>query len=311
MAVKKSMRRAAILVKLETTQNTDSTPTGAANAIFAKNFNLTSIDGEEVEHEHIRPSFGNFHTELATSWSKVDFDVYYAGSGEAGVEPHFDALLQSCGCAVTVVEDTSVTYSPVSEGIKTVTIYVNIDGVNHKITGARGNVTATTDAKGLPILKFTMTGLFNPVDDVALPTAVYANYSRARPVNKANTVLTLHGVPLVASNFGFDFGNQVVYDNLIGQESVEITDRKSTYSATFDAVAVSVKNWPDVAQKGTTGALSIVHGNQTGNIVTFSSAIANVKKPSIGNRNNVETLGVTGNLVPSAAGGDEWSLVFT
>lgn len=308
---KKFMRRAAILVKLEAVPGVDLTPTGAANAIFTKNFTLTPIDGDEVEHEHVRPSFGNFETELATSWAKLDFECYYAASGEAGVEPHFDPLLQACGCSVTIVEDTSVTYTPVSTGIKSVTIYVNIDDVNHKLTYARGTVQAAVDAKGLPVLKFSMTGLFNPVADAALPVPTYLRYSRAVPVNKANTALTLHGIPLVCSSFGFDAGNVVVYDNLIGDEYVEITDRKSTYSATFDAGAVAVKNWIGVARDGTTGTLSIAHGTQPGNIVTLTSAIANLKKPSIGDRNGIQTLATTGNLVPSAAGGDEWSLAFT
>lgn len=307
----KFMRKAVILVKLEVTPGVDPTPTGLANALFVKNFNLTPLDGDEVEHEHLQPHFGNFDSELATAWSKVDFDVYLAGSGTAGVQPQYDPLLQACACGVNIVEDVSVTYAPVSNNIKTVTIYVNIDGVNHALTYSRGNVAATTDAKGLPVLKFSMTGLFNPVADTVLPVPTYTNNARALPVNKANTVLSLHGIALAATNFGFDFGNQVVYRNLIGSESVHIPDRKSTYSTTFEAASVATKDWTDLAKKGTTGALSLIHGVGAGNIITFSSAKANVMKPSISDSEGIQMNQVNGRLIPSATGNDEWSLAFT
>lgn len=306
----KFMRRAVILVKLEATPGVDPVPTGPANALFTRNFTLTPIDGDEVEHEHIRPAFGNFESELATAWTKVEFNLYLAGSGEPGTEPQFDALLQACALAANIVADTSVTYSPISDAIKSVTIYVNIDGVNHKLTYARGDVAGTTDAKGLPMLKFTMTGIFNPATDAALPTPTYSGNMRAVPVNKANTTLNLHGIALACSNFGFAAGNQVNYRNLIGSESVHIPDRKSTYSATFEAVPVATKDWLGIAKAGTTGTLSLVHGTVAGNIVTFASPKANVKKPSITDQEGIEMNAVTGSLIPSSAGNDEWSLAF-
>lgn len=306
-----SMRKAVILVKIETEPGTDAVPTGAANAVFVHDFTLTPIDGDEVKHTSIQPHFGAFHSELATSWAKLDVSVYFANSGTAGLKPHYDPLMQACGASANVVVDTSVTYAPVSSGIKAVTIYVNIGGINHVLRYARGEPSLTVDAKGLPMLKFSMQGLFTPLTDTGLPVPTYAAYARAVPVNKANTTLSLHGVATRASKFGFAFGNKVAYRNLMGFEGLIIPDRESSYSATFEAVPIATKNWAEVAQKGTPGVLTLVHGTQPGNIITFSAPIANVKKPSISEEDGIKMTNVTGDLIPSAAGNDEWSLVLT
>lgn len=309
--MKKYMRKAVVLVKLQPTAGVDAAPTGAANAMLVKDFDLTPLDGDEVEHERIQPHFGAFESELATAWSRVKFNVYLSGSGTAGTAPNFDPLLQACAASATIVPATSVTYAPATNLLKMATVYVNIDGVNCVLLDARGEVTGTTDAKGLPMLAFDMQGLFLALTDTPLPVPVYAAYARAVPVNRANTALTLHGLVVAASNFGFAFGNQVVYDHNTESESILITDRKSTYSATFEAVDIATKDWYGLAKAGTSGALQLVHGTVAGNIVTLSGARANVKKPAITNTNGIQYTGVTGNLIPSVSGNDEWSLAFT
>ena len=306
------LRKAYILVKDEATNTpgTDSLPTGA-NAQKVRSLSITPIDGDEVEHTQIQPHFGHFHSELATSWVKVSCEVYLAGSGVPGTVPAYDVLLRACGTSETEVEDVSNTYGPISEEIPTVTMYCNVGGTNHKITYMRGDVALTTDAKGFPVLKFDMTGLFLPVVDGALPTLTYTAMARAVPVNKANTTLTLHGIALQAAAFGLQFGNQVTYDNLIGFEGVDIQDRKSTYSATFRATDMATKNWFDLAKTPTTGVLSLVHGTVAGNIVTISSARATVGKPTEGERNGIRMYTVNGRLIPSDAGNDEWSIAYS
>lgn len=305
------MRKAVILVKIETDPGTDAAPTGAANAMLVRDFTLTPLEGDALEYEQIQAHFGAFDGEMATTYSKLECSVYLAGSGTAGTKPQFDPLMQICGAGLTLVVDESSTYAPVTSGIKAATIYVNIDGINHVLRYARGDVTGTVDAKGYPMLKFSLQGLFTPVADAGLPVPTFAATARAVPVNKANSTLNLHSTALRTSKFGFAFGNQVVYRNLMGFEGVTITGRKSSYSATFEAVPIATKNWPAIAVAGATGALSWVHGTVPGNIVTFTSAKANLKPPSISEEDGIKMENVTGALIPSAAGNDEWSIAFT
>lgn len=306
------LRNAIVLAKMEnpSTPGTDIVPTGA-NALKVRSLTITPIDGDEVEHTQIQPHFGNFESELATTWCKVSLEVYLRGSGTAGTAPDYDVLFQACATSQTEVEDTSITYAPIDLDVPTLSLYCNIGGTLHKATYVRGDASLTTDAKGLPVVKFDLTGLFKPVTDASLPTPVYSPMARAVPVNKANTQLTLHGVPLQASAFGLQFGNQVVYDNLMGFEGVDVNDRKSTFSATFRATDMATKNWFNLAKTTTTGTLSLVHGTQAGNIVTITAANATVGKPSDGERNGIRMYTVNGRLIPSDAGRDEFSITFT
>ena len=57
-----------------------------------------------------------------------------------------------CGFAETVTAATDVTYDPVSEGEPTLTLYGYLDGILFKMTGAKGNVTFTLNAKAIPVM---------------------------------------------------------------------------------------------------------------------------------------------------------------
>lgn len=304
------MREAAILVKLETVSGTDSLPT-SANFIRVKDFTLSPLEGDEVEYEQIQPFFGNFDSEMATRMRKLEMSVYLAGSGTAGTAPNFDPLLQITGTQATIVAVTSVTYAPITKAIKSASIYNNIGGTNYRLLQCRGSAALTTDAKGYPMIKFSLIGLYQPLEDAALPAIGGAASARAVPVNAQNSQLTLHGIPLRASAFGLDFANQFSHRTLIGFEGVHIFDRKSTYNTTFEAVPVATMDWEDRAIKGTKGALLFQHGLTAGNIVTVSAAGANVGKPSISNVEGIKMNAFSGRLVPTTAGNDEWSIAFT
>ena len=304
------MRNAAILVKLETAVGTDAVPT-TANFMKVKDFTLTPLDGDEIEMEEIRPYFGNFDSEMATSMRSLEMSVYLAGSGTPGTAPNMDPLLQICGASATIAVGVSTTYAPITNAIKAGSIYTNIGGTNYRFVGARGNAALTADAKGYPMVKFSLKGLYLPLVSATLPAVGGTASARAVPVNKANSTLSLHGLALRASAFGIDFGNQYGYRNEIGYEGVDITNRKSTFSATFAAVDVATKNWEALSIAGTKGALAFTHGLVAGNQVAINSAGVNVSKPSISNLDGVKMQGISGRMVPTAAGNDEWSIVFT
>ncbi|TXI00298.1 MAG: hypothetical protein E6Q76_18665, partial [Rhizobium sp.] len=55
----KYARNKALLVKIETVYGTDSTPTGALNAIQASNFNFEPSVGQDVSRDLILPYMGH------------------------------------------------------------------------------------------------------------------------------------------------------------------------------------------------------------------------------------------------------------
>lgn len=308
----KKFRKLAILAKLEIAYGTDPVPTGAANAMLVSDVEFTPLDGEEVERNNVQPHFGNQGAIQATQFARIRFNVELAGSGVAGTAPKWDALIRACSVGVTLSVGVSVTYAPVDENLESVTIYANIDGINQVLPGVRGECKPTMDAKGKPVLQFEFMGLWAVATDTPLPAAVYTDYVKPVAVNKANTTAALHGIAVAMSHFDLAFGNQLVKRDLVGVDTVEIVDRKSTGSIVFEQTPVATKNWVNVARQRTLGDLSIVHGITPGNIVTFGAVgTTELGKPSYQNQDGIQMVNMPLRFLPTSAGNDEWSIVLT
>lgn len=274
------MKKTSILAKVETTAGTDSVPTGAANAMLVRNVSLMPLEQELEERNLTAAYLGNADSVVVASWNRLDFEVELAGAGAAGTAPKWGPLLRACAFSETVLAGTSVTYSPVSGVFDRLTIYVNVDGVLHKLTYAAGNVAFSLDARKVPFLKFSFTGFFIPVADQVVPTPNYNSFVKPLAVNKANTpTFQLLGQNATLAKLQIDMGNQVAYRNLVNHESVQITDRKPVGSVSTEAVAVATRDiWSSVSS-GSSGLLQIVHGTAAGNIIDISSAKAQLIGP--------------------------------
>ena len=305
------IKKTVVLVKAEVTVGTDSVPTGAANAVQVDQVMISPLEAKTVDRKPIRAFFGGAEKTTASQHYKLEIEVPLSGSGAAGVVPQYDALMKICGASSTVVATTSVTYAPVSSSLTTASIYVNVDGTNHILRSARGTWAMTTNAEGLPALKFTIWGLWTPLAATALPAATYAGFVRPVPVNAANTTLTLHAIPLVASAFSMNCGAAVSYKNRIGGERVQMTDRASDFAVTFESVALATKDWIGATRTNNIGALALVHGLTAGNIITINSATAQLWTAKYGEDEGAQMTDITGGLNPSTSGNDEWSIVLT
>ena len=165
------------MVKNETSYGVDASPTGGSNAILVRDIELTPLESDTVDRELIRSYLGNFETLLGNQRAMVSFTCELVGSGAAGTSPAYGVALEACAMAVTTASGTSNTYAPISDAssMKSVTIYVNMDGVNHAITGARGTFTINCELNEIPTITFEFTGKYNNPADVTLPSCTYAN----------------------------------------------------------------------------------------------------------------------------------------
>lgn len=305
------VKKTALLVKPEVTVGTDSVPTGAANAVQVDSITVNPINAKTAERNPIRPYFGGKEKVTASVYSTVEIELPFSGSGAAGTVPQWDTLMQICGASSTVVAATSVTYAPVSSALKTATVYVNVDGTNHIITSCRGTVELAANAEGLPVWKFMLTGFHTPLGAAGLPAVTYAGIADPVAINAANSTLTLHTRALVASAFGLKLGAKVMYRNRIGAQRVDLTDRESEFSCSFENEAVGTKDWIAAARTNAKGALAFVHGLTAGNIITINAAIAQLWTAQYGTDEDVQTIEATGGLLPGSGGNNEWSIVLT
>ena len=187
-------KKTVLLAKIETTYGTDPVPTGAANAVLITDMTVTPLEQDAESRNLIRPYLGNSPQIPVANRTLVEFSVELAGSGALGTAPAYGTLLRACGMAEVITASTKVEYNPISAAFESATLYVAVDGVLHKLTGARGTVAIDMSAKKIPHLKFKFTGLFNPVTDAALPTAVFTSWIQPLAVLTGQTsAFTLHG----------------------------------------------------------------------------------------------------------------------
>ena len=303
----KLMRKMAILALIESTVGAAVIPV-AANAMLVSDVTLTPIEGDVVERNNIRPFFGSSGSTLVTEYQKMAFSVEFAGVGAAGSQPGVTDLLRACAISATEQAGVKHVFAPVTDGIESVTIYGNVDGILYKMHGARGEVDFSADAKAIPKWKFEFTGSFVAAVDEPLPAVGYSAFVPPLGVNKANTTLTLAGLAVACSAFSFKCGNQVVKRDLMNVDTVEITDRKSTGSVTFENTSVVVKDWIGLARASAIVPVTLKHGQGATNTVSFKSERAQIGKPTYSDSDGVQMITIPLSFIPSDAGNDEWSI---
>ena len=302
-------RKRTILAKLETSYGVDPTPTGAANAILVRNLSITPLNAELASRDLVRPYLGASEQLIASNYVSVEFEVEMAGSGTAGTAPAYGPLLQACGMLETDGA-SDVTYTPVSASFASVTLYYNVDGVLHKVTGARGNVEMSLQAGQIPVFRFSFTGLYNAPTDTAAPAVTYTAFQTPQAANNDNTTgFSLFGYSGALSSLSLNLNNAVQYRTLIGAEDVLLTDRGVNGEVVFEAPTIAAKDFFSIALGNTLGALDITHGTTAGNKVQITSSRVDISNPTYQDQNGIHMLQVPITLVPSTAGNDEFSIV--
>ena len=306
-------RKRLILAKTETTYGTDPTPTGAANAILVRNLEITPLQADTVTRDLIRPYLGNSDQLLAQTRVEVTFEVELAGSGAAGTAPAYGPVLKACGLSETVSASTSVTYAPVSSSFSSVTIYFHNDGIRHKVTGCRGTFELSAEVGQIPVISFTMTGIYNAPTDESLPTPTYANQVAPLIFKNGNTSnFSIFSYSGCLQSLSFQIANEVVYRELVGctKESL-IVNRAPAGDVVIEAPSIATKDFFTIATGSATGSISFQHGATAGNIVTFTTAQADIANPSYSDQDGIQMLNLPYVAVPTSAGNDELSLVYT
>ena len=306
-------RKRLILLESEATYGTDPTPTGV-DAILVRDLSITPLQSDTVGRDLVRPYLGASEQLLANTRVQCTFSVELAGSGTAGTAPRYGKALLACGLSETIVATTSVTYAPVSSSFGSATIYYNIDGVLHKVTGARGTFTINGTVGQIPTIDFTFTGIYNTPTDTALPAVTYGDQATPVIFKQGNTTdFQLLSYAGCLQSVSFDIGNSLVYRELVGcTKQVLLTDRAATGSVTLEAVTMATKNYFTAAlTDASLGNLLFQHGQTAGNIIDFASTRIDIGDVSYGDQDGIHMLTIPYTAVPSTSGNDEFSLVYT
>jgi len=306
-------RKRLILAKTESTYGTDSVPTGGSDAILVRNLEITPLQAETVSRDLIRPYLGVSDQLLAQTRVEVTFEVELAGSGTAGTAPAYGPVLKACGLSETVVASTSVTYAPVSSSFSSVSLYFHNDGIRHRVTGCRGTFSLNAEVGQIPTISFTLTGIYNAPTDVALPSPTYANQAAPLIFKNGNTSnFSAFSYAGCLQSLSFDVSNSIVYRELVGcTKEVLITDRQPSGTCVIEAPSIATKDFFTIANGSSTGSITFQHGATAGNIVTFTTAQADIGSPTYSDQDGIQMLNLPYVAIPTSAGNDELSLAYT
>lgn len=301
-----------ILFKLETTYGVDPTPTGAANAVLATNVVFTPMEGEDVSRDLERPWLGAQPMIPTGLRGRMTARIELVPSGTEGVAPAWGPLMRACGCAQTIVTDTSVTYAPISDTMESGTLYFQMGGTLHKLAGCRGTGALKFTAQGLPYFEIDLMGLWSQPAEAARPTPDYSAWQKPEVVTNTNTPdFSINGVDLVMREVSLDLGNQVEARLLVGSESIIIPDRAETLMARVEAVPVTTLNPYALANALSLLPVELVHGTTTGKITTLSLPNCQMKRlTGFENAQNILEWPLELTPLPSS-GNDQWTLALT
>jgi len=268
------MKNTTVLAKIGVTYGTDVVPTGAANAILVSDVSFTPLEATNVDRNNIRAYMGASENLVGTAFKSLSYSVELVGSGTVAVAPAWGVLLRACGFAEAISAATRVDYTPVSASFEWIDQYVYMDGAFHKLLGCRGTATLDVSSGAIPKIKFSFKGIDGGISATAPSGVDYTTWQTPQVVTDTNTADLLRGcthatgvAPVLAAGtsypynkFTLDFGIDAPFIPLIGQESVEIMDRKITGDMEVDLTAAQDVSWMADVKTNTLASLGLVHG---------------------------------------------------
>lgn len=298
-----------LLAKIEVTYGTDSVPTAAANAILASNVTLAPMEGEDVRRNVERPFFGAQEELPVGLHCMLTFDVELQGSGALGVAPGWGPLIRMCSVAQVVTAATRVEYTPITDAPESGAIYMAIDTVRHVLLGARGTFVITLNAQGIPVKRYTMTGLFTVPTTVAKVTPTLTGFQAPLVATRVNTpTFTIGGTAMILRSLEFNRGADVQKRFLIGFDGILIVNAEEALKVTVEAPVLGTYNPYTIAQARTLQPIALAHGTVAGFRVKLDFAQAQQKRLS-GLEPNQDIVEYPLDFVPQpSAGNDQWKI---
>jgi hypothetical protein len=244
---------------------------------------------------------------------ELKFKVELKGSGTAGTAPRWGALMKACDRFESANAGSNVIYKPASTS-ETCTIWVNMDGILHKMVGCAGDVEYDLTSGEIPWLNFTFSGVYALPTDSVVETVTYD--TTIPQIVKATTT-TLGAYAAIIEKISLKHGNKVVERTSMnateGVLSFMIGDREPSGVMTCEAVlmATTSANFFSYFHSGTTKALSLVLGATGGNIATITAPVCLLRAPKWNDRDGMRTFDVEFQCARSTAGNDELVITLT
>lgn len=149
MSTRRYSRSALLLLKKETTEQTDATPVAGTNAYLVKNLSLKPLEGATVENAYYRGYFGVNPQIRVSSYAMVDFELDFAGfpGDTAGTAAPWEDALLCCGFQQKALMATAVTGTAQTGGsTTTIKLAAGASATDNYYNGMLITITAGTNS---------------------------------------------------------------------------------------------------------------------------------------------------------------------
>lgn len=311
-----------VTAALEATYGVDAAP-AAADAMLLSNVRINPLRANNIPRDIVRGYHGASPQLVGTGFVEIEGTFELAGSGTATTPPKWGRLMQCMGFAQTVGA-ASVDYTLISTygANSSVTVYYFLDGVRHILTGVRGSWELAMQVNGRPEMRCRLVGKYGGILATGNPTPDLSAFQAPIAVTDTNTSdlaigavtytgatgVIAGGTNYVGSGITLSSGNNVVFQPLLGEERVLITNREITGRIALDLSAADVVTFMTAVRANTITALGMTHGTAAGGIIGVYSPSFQRVDPSIADLDGVAMNEYAIRLVPTT-GNDELRIV--
>ena len=232
-------RRTLLAVAPEATYGT----VGSTSQILAYDVDLDVI-GEKLERPIVRDSLSRIPHVIGMKEMGITFKTEIRAAG-GGTNPEMHPLLVGCAFGTAAHTGTAeITYTPqsIEDAMKSTSIVIYKDGIQHTMLGCRGNVKFIFEAGKYGVAEWEFKGIYQNTG-ISMTTPDLAGVDTTKPPIIYNSSFQIAGFSPICSKCEIDVGNDVTRrDDLNatwGVRSFNITGRKPTMKFRADAVAES------------------------------------------------------------------------
>lgn len=301
-------KRAAVAAKVEGTEGTAETIVGTDYTIEAENIAI-SPDLPFFAKESVSPSLSKRKgTSGGPRLKRISFEVETRGSGTPTTPPSWAVLLKGCAMQESI-GGAEVDYDPRSDSanFETLTLVVNLDGVQFLIYGAMGTARISMVSGEPGKIAFEFLGVYQAVSDVVTPSGM--TYDGQTAEAWVNGTATLGGTGFWFKTVELDLANVLTTrerpSETGGAFSVRVTDRIPTFSIDPEMELVATEDFFNKLITNTTQAFVGVIGGTAGNIVTVNAGAVQYEGLEPADRDGIVILNASGRLIAVTAAGDD------
>lgn len=317
---KRFVRKMVALFKAETTEGVDANPSASTDALLLTNVEFNIMNVNEVPRKVLRQRFGARERLPGTRYIEISFGIEFQGSGALGTAPPMGAVLKSSGFAETITASQRVTYNTITDSLSSGTLKFYDDGVQHIGLGCRGDWSINAPIGEIPELRFKMYGLYVSPTAVSNPAATLTAFKPPLVVTDANSGdITLGctyatgalsgGTSYPSLGITLEGGQVLNHNAMLGQESIDISDREITGHISLDLTAAQEVSMLAAVEAGTLQSIGWAHGTTAGLKQILFMPKCQLRNPKLEEVNGKRLVGFDISAVEDT-GNDELQLVF-